>query len=294
MLTSFRRIGLLARVVVFAVLVGGAQHKIIAGDATEWDGVTRVSVSESFPDDPQEKPTIQATVIYDNFGPGNSYQTNIGWTVSEVGSTVGRNIDVGCMFTVSGANYSLDTIEVAAGLVRGANELEVWLMDDNGGEPGSVLETITVSGQMGSLGNANPPVVANSNGTPLNDGETYWVVLSVPDTTTHAAWNKNNTNDVGFFVTRTNLGPWNAFNAERGAFRICVNPAGACPMQAIVDELKSHVDVFLADANAPASIPQQIQQGLTAVGHHNLLNDLRGFRDRVLTASPSGKELAGL
>ncbi len=80
-----------------------------------------------------------ADVIFNNFGAGDSYQTNIGWTLSD-GAPIGVDNDQGDAFTVTGGNFFLDQIDVAIGLVVGTNRIFLDLYDDAAGEPGSVLE----------------------------------------------------------------------------------------------------------------------------------------------------------
>jgi hypothetical protein len=75
---------------------------------------------------------------------------------------------------------SLDTIEVAAGLVTGTNQLTISLQDDSYGDPGLVLESFTINNAMPYLGDTNFSghlVKITSVLHPLlTAGYQYWVV----------------------------------------------------------------------------------------------------------------------
>ncbi len=160
-----------------------------------------------------------ADVIFNNFGAGDSYQTNIGWTLSD-GAPIGTDNDQGDAFTVTGGNFFLDQIDVAIGLVVGTNRIFLDLYDDAGGQPGSVLESAIIDGQMGQFGQNNLPIVALFSGnTLLADGVQYWVIAST-DTDTWAAWNLNSTGDTRPHAFRADMGPWTISENTRGAFRV--------------------------------------------------------------------------
>jgi len=159
----------------------------------------------------------QADIIYDNFGPGDSYQT-IGWTVGSL-----FDFDQGNAFAVDslGMDYYLETIELAVGLVSGPNELDVWLMTDLADEPGTTVESFHITGEMGSFGYLNPPLTANSLLNPLLEAdEQYWLIASATGPDTWAAWNLNSTGDVGLRAYRADLDTWGVSDTTRAAFRV--------------------------------------------------------------------------
>jgi hypothetical protein len=162
-------------------------------------------------------PSAHAAVIFDNFGPGDTYNTGVGWTISSSGSSPGH-WDQGDAFTPLGSDYRLDTIELAMWLATGTNELDVWLMSDSSGKPGAVIESFYFNGVMqpapGSV------LLANSVLNPvLLAGTQYWLVASTPGPDTWAAWNKNSTGDTGPHAQWVG-GPWGVANDTAGAFRI--------------------------------------------------------------------------
>jgi len=169
----------------------------------------------------------QADIIYDNFGPGDSYQT-IGWTVGSL-----FDFDQGNAFAVDslGMDYYLETIELAVGLVSGPNELDVWLMTDSAGEPDTIIESFHFSDEMGSFGDLSPPLTANSLLNPLLEAdEQYWLIASVSDPETWAAWYRNSTGDVGLTAQGDDPGTWGVSERTKGVFRVTGTPISVTPV----------------------------------------------------------------
>jgi hypothetical protein len=156
---------------------------------------------------------VYAVIIFDNFGPGDTYNSGVGATLATADSLVGSDLDQGLGFTVPGPGYILDNIELAVGLVEGPNELDVWLMDDVSGEPGSIIESFHLSNAMGAFGDLNPPLLLDSVlNPPLFSGFQYWVIASATGPAEWAAWNYNSIGDVGPRAIRIDLGPWQISN----------------------------------------------------------------------------------
>jgi hypothetical protein len=128
-----------------------------------------------------------AVSVFDNFGPGNTYDTFAGWTVA--GPAEGFQEDA--MSFVSSGNYSFVAADLAVGLLSGTNSLDVALAADSSGAPGAVLETFHFSNAMGTFGDANAPLEADSVTHPmLNSGVRYWLVASATGDT-FAVWNNS-------------------------------------------------------------------------------------------------------
>jgi hypothetical protein len=127
-----------------------------------------------------------AVSVYDNFGPGDTYDTGAGWPV--VGPTNGFTLEAAMRFAPSG-NYSFVAADLAAGLVSGTNSITVTLASDNSGAPGAAIETFQLNNDMGTFGVANAPLEADSVTHPILDsGVTYWLVASATGDT-YAIWN---------------------------------------------------------------------------------------------------------
>lgn len=165
-----------------------------------------------------------AAVLFNTFGSGNSYNINSG---SPVGLVPGfGNVAEGNQFSFTSlpACY-LDTIELAAALGTGANQLTVSLTTDASGQPGSILESFSFIDQMGGLDNNNPLLVGTSILRPLLAPDTdYWLVASASDDTS-ASWNTSSPEVTGLHAQELGAGPWNVFTTDLDAFRINGTPA---------------------------------------------------------------------
>ena len=119
----------------------------------------------------------------------------------------------------------LESIELAAALVSGANELNVSLVSDAAGQPGSVIESFSFVDQMGSFDNNNPLLVGTSVLHPLLLPDTnYWLVLSTSGETL-AAWNYALPSVTGTVAHKLDAGPWTLLTSDLSAFRINAIPA---------------------------------------------------------------------
>lgn len=159
-----------------------------------------------------------ASVIYSTFGPGDSYDPGLGGTL---GGFAWPNQALANPFSFAGPqSYQLDSIELAAGIVLGENQLNVSVMTDVAGAPGLVLESFSFTGQMGVFGNVNPLLVGTSVTHPLlMPGTNYWLAASAPDPT-WAAWNKALPMLIGPHASSAGGGPWSVADDSLEAFRI--------------------------------------------------------------------------
>lgn len=163
-----------------------------------------------------------ATVIYGTLGPGDSYQAaDVG--MGHLGSYPGFGfITMADSFVVSGGNYTFGKVELAASLIDGKNELDVFLMSDSNYEPASVIEYFHFENMMGPVAANNPLIVGFSAAKPLLTMDTrYWLVVTVSDKDSHAMWNMSNPYVFGYVASKVNDYPWGSgpYTAQ-SAFRI--------------------------------------------------------------------------
>jgi hypothetical protein len=139
----------------------------------------------------------QAQNAFNTFGPGQSYNTGTGWTISGSSFTFG-NFAPAMGFT-SAATGNLDNVALALGGIAGTGVV-VSLFTDNAGMVGTVLESWTVT-SMPSFGSGGAPVVlANAvSGLSLTAGTSYWLGAAPIDAGSLAAWNWNNQGITGPF-----------------------------------------------------------------------------------------------
>jgi hypothetical protein len=161
---------------------------------------------------------VRADVLFNNFGPGDTYNTGVGWTVS--GSS--PQIASAMAFTPS-ETATLDSITLAVSLFTGTNEVLVKLETDAAGQPGTVLESFDFVNQMGPFGSANPPLTASSLTHPLlATGTQYWLAAFPGASDTGAAWNFNSIGQTGPLDQSADGGAsWpTRVTSTEGAFRV--------------------------------------------------------------------------
>jgi len=171
-------------------------------------------------------------VIFTDFGPGDSYATTQGWVI---GGPAGVGPVTPAMpFDVSGGSCTFGMLELAAGRVFGTNRVDVSLMDDAAGVPGTTLESFTFTDALGPFGQLNPLLAASSVLRPtLLDGHRYWLEVVPGATDTFAGWNLNGAGMVGGAASQGG-GPWTWVDVPRAAFRISGAPIPEPPAGLLV------------------------------------------------------------
>ncbi|MDE1921616.1 MAG: PEP-CTERM sorting domain-containing protein [Candidatus Omnitrophica bacterium] len=168
----------------------------------------------------------KADIVYSNIFGTPGYSSNSGWLIGTP-----LNYEQGESFTPT-ANYTLTNIELAAGNIYGTNSINVQLMNDNSGQPGSILESFSFS-SLGPFGSTYPLLSANSVLDPtLDAGKQYWLVASPPDSSSAEAWNWNIGNYVEPLATSQDNGTtWNIGSPVlAGAFLVEGTPVGVNPV----------------------------------------------------------------
>jgi hypothetical protein len=163
---------------------------------------------------------IKALPIYNNFGSGDSYGVG-SWTIGL--PVPGSYFDTGVPFAITvGIPHTLDSIELAASWYSGTNEIDVWLMSDDAGKPGTIIEAFNFQ----NLFSGGSILVGNSLLNPiLTPGINYWLVASAPYNDTFAGWNvATNPSVWGPIAYRSGAGPWYVANDNQPAFRINGSP----------------------------------------------------------------------
>jgi len=159
-----------------------------------------------------------ANLVYSNFGsgtPGGGYA---------IGAYAPGNYAHASSFSVTGTeSYTLDRIELAATLMYGPNQLNVSLMADAAGLPGTVLESFSFTDQMPPQGSLDTVVGVSATNPLLTAGSTYWLAAFAPDTT-GAAWWCTSPEVYGSNADSFNGGPWSAKTDCMPAFEISGTP----------------------------------------------------------------------
>jgi LPXTG-motif cell wall-anchored protein len=154
-----------------------------------------------------------------------------GWRESAPDSAAGA-VRQAIAFTAGGTDTLFDGARLALGLNFGANEIDLRLYTDAGGQPGTVLDTIHASGQMprfGQFGSGHLVTFDSATHPLLRAGGTYWL-LPFASGDTWAAWNMNNQGRSSLFALSNEGEPtsWEVFpNVIQGAFEVNGTPSPA-------------------------------------------------------------------
>jgi hypothetical protein len=156
-------------------------------------------------------------VVYNSFGPGNSYDTTTKWAVSGA-STSGGYRGQAEAFT-PGISGDLSSIVLATAHINGSALSDFFIAQDNGsGAPGTILESFS------STQNANGLLTLNSVAQPLlQAGTQYWLCDEPSTSTSLNGWYENNQGQNGFAFERSEWG-WSAVAGPpaSGVFKVSV------------------------------------------------------------------------
>lgn len=164
--------------------------------------------------------TTQAAIIFNNFGPGDSF--GISGRVVQ-GPAVGSIGDVNqaAAFVTGPSDAFLTSVSLGINVMDppniGTGPIDIELAVDAGGVPGAVLRSLSV----------NAGVTGEQVITGVDDGSqlltantTYWIVAD-GEGSFDGSWRFNSISDVGMTAGQTEPNPWNAQSAEdRYAFRV--------------------------------------------------------------------------
>lgn len=135
-----------------------------------------------------------AQALFTTFGPGESYQQNVGRSFSGVDNSFNHfHSDLGWQFSPTSSDF-VRTISIAARYYEGTNSATIRLFTN---AAQNQLGTEINSWQLTDMPLVNaiaPPQTINvsSSNVFLSSAEKYWLVLSPTDSTLYAAWMDNN------------------------------------------------------------------------------------------------------
>jgi hypothetical protein len=160
--------------------------------------------------------SLQADPIFNNFGPGDAFDNGDSWTLSYDHTIHHVDEDYAFSFAVSD-DYLLGRISSAEGIGFGYNELDLWLRNDAGNTPESVLEGFHFTGAMSGHGSV---IAGNSVLQPLlNAGEQYRLAASASGPLgTQANWCWDPSVDVEPITGLVDIGSWYTFTNTWGRF----------------------------------------------------------------------------
>lgn len=174
-----------------------------------------------------------ADVLFDNFGPGDTYSLDRGQTLAYGGPLGGDVYQAAVPITVTGGDWYLNRAEVAILHNWGPDLVFADIRADDGGAPGAVLETTSGSGVTPPFVWAPPMQLEFSGDLVLKEGEMYWLALRTDETDALLAWSLNVVDDFGLRAWRINEDPWEVglgvpgTDSQRQVYRIHGTPVPA-------------------------------------------------------------------
>jgi len=166
-------------------------------------------------------PALAQVVVFNSFGPGNTYGSGIVWGVS--GASVSGGYRGQAEFFTPAASGYLSSILLATYHVSGSGFSNFYIAQDNGnGIPGAILESFT------DVLNANSGLLTlTSTVRPLlQAGTEYWLCDEPAAANSYNAWYQNNQGYAPGFAFERSEWNWSAFwGAENsGVFKVSVTP----------------------------------------------------------------------
>ena len=152
--------------------------------------------------------TLRADVLFNDLGPGDTFDNNAGRVVTGENYVSFGNVDQAMPFKVGPGGALFTSADIGVYHVSGDASTDVYLMDSNGNAPGSnVLASMSIN-NIGTF----PAVlrsVSPGASVPLNANTTYWIVLDAHNDA-DLAWCFSTDGTVGYAGRSGNPpGAWN-------------------------------------------------------------------------------------
>jgi hypothetical protein len=164
--------------------------------------------------------------VYSNFGPGDSFLNSVHDVLNQTGY-----LEHAARFVVpTGTNFFFTGVDVAiqdALIVNEGQEsqLSVRLWSDEGGQPGTILESMITDVIAPSPNVLVQHIESNTSATALLHGTPYWISLAAIQPG-RVGWFTNSTETGGYALNDPSRGvPWLVIDsAGAGAFRVYGEP----------------------------------------------------------------------
>jgi len=159
-------------------------------------------------------------VVFDSFGPGNTYNSGIDWAVGGAATSGGYRGQAEVF--IPGISGYLSTIQLATIRLSGSGFSNFFIAQDDGsGIPGVILETYS------SVLNANGLLTLNSAAQPLlQAGTKYWLCDEPTASNSFNGWYQNNQGYASGFAFERSQWGWSSVTGppNSGVFRVSVIP----------------------------------------------------------------------
>jgi hypothetical protein len=146
---------------------------------------------------------VFASVIYTNFGAGDSFDFNEAWIIGPTGN---NNQVIGASFTTTTSIQFADAqlaLESPGGSGSGTTA-DVYLESDSGGNPGSILDTLVEQSPI-----SEGIVTFDCSLCPtLSAATTYWIVAAEGNGSTDWFFNDTGVLGAAYDTNGSDTGPW--------------------------------------------------------------------------------------
>ena len=164
----------------------------------------------------------RALAIYNSFGPGNTYQTTVGWGVEGASTSGGYRGRQSRMVRPEHVAGTLNSIELATFHFSGSGRANWFLTTDNGGVPGTVIESyLNVLSPNGLM------TLTSSSHSELQAGQVYWLCAEPVDSTSGVGWYENSQNVNNSFAFERSQSGWQNVSPPsppNGVFSVDITP----------------------------------------------------------------------
>jgi len=160
---------------------------------------------------------VSGDMVFSTVGSETSYTAAGEWAIVNASSL--RN-SWAIAFTPTD-NYSLTSIEIGLAWNEGENGADVWLMNDNGNEPGSVIESLEIDlDTSGSAGSTMSLLQLDSEQHSIVEaGTQYWVGVSASTLGSGVSWGLTGPTPVDYTWARINhLDPSPSWSVVMGQY----------------------------------------------------------------------------
>jgi hypothetical protein len=157
-----------------------------------------------------------AQVVYSTFGPGDSFDTSMGFTL---GATADGNQQIAGVFAYGLATpRPLDVFRVALGVSNASLPFPVTARVLAGADINTATEVETISRTVSVPAGATIFTFSSVLNPILAPGQTYWLALGADDPLQGGIWMFNDRGVEGF-----------AYRYDAGSWRSCLSPACTAP-----------------------------------------------------------------
>lgn len=178
-----------------------------------------------------------SATVFDNFGPSNETGA-IGIGLGAFGSIPNATFEYAVAYSVGNSDLALERLDLALAHNEGLNVFSLRVHEAEAGLPGLVISSTTYTDLMPEFVSTGKQPVSIEFSTPitLRATQQYWFSVSVPGSTSAAAWMQTNQHQIPVnHSARLLPDAWfDATGQIPGAFRVVASPVPELPANLLV------------------------------------------------------------